>query len=139
MQQYFHLTGVLGRWLYAARRLALLERAIGSKPPRRWLYLAVFRRCTFRQHLRSLHYCFTTASRDMFGRSFKIVKSRILHECISRKFSGVHKRQFPADVVSASLYQLLADCLPTLAYRLPGRMTLPAIWKQRNSQCCSQN
>jgi len=43
MQQYFHLTGVLGRWLYAARRLALLERAIGSKPPRRWLYLAVFR------------------------------------------------------------------------------------------------
>ena len=43
MQQYFHLTGVLGRWLYAARRLALLERATGSKPPRRWLYLAVFR------------------------------------------------------------------------------------------------
>ena len=25
MQQYFHLTGVLGRWLYAARRLALLR------------------------------------------------------------------------------------------------------------------
>ena len=43
MQQYFHLTGVLGRWLYAARRLALLERATGSKPLRWWLYLAVFR------------------------------------------------------------------------------------------------
>ena len=45
MQQYFHLTGVLGRWLYAARRPALLERATGSKPLRWWLYLAVFRSC----------------------------------------------------------------------------------------------
>lgn len=34
MQQYFHLTGVLGGWLFLVRRVALFERATGSISPR---------------------------------------------------------------------------------------------------------